>query len=93
MYIPLQCIVFYRCIDHLASLVTSVERGALLVKADIKETYCMVTIHPNNQHLLGIQWKNSIYIDRLLPFGLRSAPKVFSAIVDTLQWLLIQQAP
>ena len=27
----------------------------------------------------------------MLPFGLRSAPKFFSAIADTLQWILIQQ--
>ena len=81
----------YVSLDHLASLVTSVGRGALLVKADIKEAYRMVPIHSNDQHLLGIQWEDSIYIDRMLPFGLRSAPKVFSAIANTLQWILIQQ--
>ena len=40
--------------DHLASLVTSVGRGTLLVKADIKEAYRMVPIHPNDQYLLEI---------------------------------------
>ena len=44
----------YVSLDHLASIVTSVGKGALLVKADIKEAYCMVPIHPNDQHLLGI---------------------------------------
>ena len=77
----------YVSLDHLASLVTSVGRGALLVKADIKEAYRMVPIHPNDQHLLGIWWEDSVYIDRMLPFGLRSAPKIFSAIADTLQWI------
>ena len=83
--------VSYVSLDHLASLVTSVGRGAFLVKADIKEAYRMVPIHPNDQHLLGIWWEDSVYIDRMLPFGLRSAPKIFSAIADTLQWILIQQ--
>ena len=81
----------YVSLDHLASIVTSVGKGALFVKADIKEAYCMVPIHPNDQHLLGIWWENSVYIDRMLPFGLHSAPKIFSAIADTLQWILIQQ--
>ena len=82
----------YVSLDHLASLVTSVGRGAFLVKVDIKEAYCiMVPIHPNDQHLSEIWWEDSVYIDRMLPFGLRSAPKIFSAIADTLQWILIQQ--
>ena len=81
----------YVSLDHIASLVTSVGRGAFLVKADIKVAYCMVPIHPNDQHLLVIWWEDSVYIDRMLPFGLRSAPKIFSAIADTLQWILIQQ--
>ena len=30
-------------------------------------------------------------IDRILPFGLRSAPIIFTAVVDGLQWVLIQE--
>ena len=33
-------------------------------------------------------WRDAIYIDRMLPFGLRSAPKIFSAVADALQWIL-----
>jgi len=78
-------------VDHLASLVTSVGRGALLVKADIKEAYRIIPVHPHDQHLLGIRWNDSYYIDRMLPFGLRSAPKIFSAVADGLQWIMVQK--
>ena len=44
----------YACLDHLASLVNSVGRGALLGKADIKEAYRLIPIHPHDQHLLGV---------------------------------------
>lgn len=81
----------YTSLDHLAYLVNSVGRGALLVKADIKEAYRMIPIHPHDQHLLGISWKDSYYVDRMLPFGLRSAPKIFSAVADALQWILTQR--
>ena len=54
--------VSYVSLDHLASIVTSVGKGALLVKADIKEAYRMVPIHPNDQHLLGIWWEDSVYV-------------------------------
>ena len=67
----------YVSIDYLSSLILSLGRGVLLVKADIKEAYRMVPIHPQDQRLLGVQWRGEIFIDRMLPFGLRSAPKYF----------------
>ena len=78
----------YTSVDHLASLVLSHGEGALLVKADIKEAYRMIPIHPDDQHLLGICWNECVYMDRMLPFGLRSAPKIFTAVADALQWIL-----
>jgi len=38
--------------------------------------------------LLGIQWRDDIFIDTALPFGLRSAPKIFTAFSDALAWVL-----
>ena len=48
----------------------------------------MVPVHSEDQHLLGVQWNGSVYIDKVLPFGLRSAPKIFSAVADALLWIL-----
>ena len=81
----------YTSVVHLVSLVTLVGRGALLVKANIKEAYRMIPVHPHDQHLLGVRWKDSFYVDRMLPFGLRSAPKIFSAVADGLQWIIVQK--
>ena len=78
----------YASVDHLAALVVSTGRGCFLVKADIKEAYRMVPVHPQDQHLLGVQWESAVYIDKVLPFGLRSAPKIFSAVADAVQWIL-----
>ena len=78
----------YMSVDHLAALIVSEGRGSFLVKADVKEAYHMVTIHPEDQHLLGVQWDGAVYVDRMLPFGLCSTPKIFSAIADTVQWML-----
>ena len=50
----------------------------------------MILIHPHDQHLLGVQWNDHYFIDRMLPFGLHSAPKIFSAVADGLQWILTQ---
>ena len=78
----------YTSIDHLSTLVVSEGRGSYMVKADIEETYRMVPIHLEDQHLLGVQWGDFIFIDKVLPFGLRSAPKIFSALADAIQWIL-----
>ena len=51
----------------------------------------MLPILLEDQLLLGISWKNSIYIDKALLFGLRSAPKIFSAVADAIQWILLKK--
>ena len=75
----------YASIDHLSTIIISEGQGSFMVKADIKEAYRMIPIHPQDQPLLGVLWKNSVYIDRALLFGLRSAPKIFSAVADAVQ--------
>ena len=83
--------VSYVSIDHLSSLIISTGKGAVLVKADIKEAYRMLSIHREDQALLGVCWERIIYTDRALPFGLRSAPKIFSAVADASQWIVVNK--
>ena len=64
---------------------------ALLAKLDIKNAFCLLPIHPADRHLLALHWENNLYIDTCLPFGLRSAPKLFNILVNLLTWMLISQ--
>ena len=75
----------YTSMDHLSSLILSEGKGALLVKADIKKAYRIVPVHLDDQ-LLGVLWDGRVYIDKMLPFCLCSAPIIFSAVADALQW-------
>ena len=59
-----------------------------MAKLDLKSAYRMVPVHSEDQHLLGIEWNGALYIDHALPFGLRSAPKLFTAIADGLTWAM-----
>ena len=36
-------------------------------------------------------WNDELYIDTCLPFGLRSAPKLFNILADFLAWILQHQ--
>jgi hypothetical protein len=37
-----------------------------------------------------MRWEESLFVDTALPFGLRSAPKIFTAIADAVEWILKQ---
>ena len=63
-------------------------RGTLLAKMDIWQAYRNVPIHPSDRLLLGMQWRGETFADATLPFGLRSAPLIFPAIADALQWAM-----
>lgn len=76
----------YASLDEAVGIIISLGMGTRLVKIDLKDAYRMVPVHPDDQHLLGISWGGATYVDRCLPFGLRSAPKIFSAVADVLAW-------
>ena len=65
--------------------------GVLLAKIDIKSAFRLLPVHPADRHLLSTRWKKQIFVDTCLPFGLRSAPKLFNVLADLLSWVLEQQ--
>ena len=85
---PNLCSIKYASVDDAVNIIQRLGRGTLLAKLDLRDAYRIVPVHPNDRPLLGMQWRDSIYIDTALPFGLRSAPKIFSALADALLWIL-----
>ena len=71
------CSLSYMKVDDIVQQVLQLGRGALLAKIDIESTFRNIPVHPNDRHLLRMRWCNQLYIDTILPFGLRSAPKNF----------------
>ena len=80
--------VCYASIDDAVSFIRHLGGGCLLAKLDLMEAYRAVPVHPSDQPLLAVKWDDTVYIDRALPFGLRSAPKIFSALTDGMLWIL-----
>ena len=85
---PELCSLSYVSVDDVASCAVGLGRGALLAKIDIESAYRLVPVHPDDRYLLGIRWKGKIVVDGMLPFGLRSAPKIFTMVADTLEWVI-----
>lgn len=84
---PGLCSLLYSTVDEVAELVARLGQGT---KVDIKSAYRLIPVHPDDRSLLAVQWEGQIYIDLMLPFGLRSAPKIFNAVADALNWYLHQ---
>lgn len=85
------CSVTYASLDQAVTMTQPLGKGCLLAKLDLREAYRAVPVHPSDQCLLAVQWKGATYIDRALPFGLRSAPKLFSALTDAMMWFLYER--
>ena len=82
------CSLSYASIDDAVSMVLQKGRGTLLAKLDLESAYRIVPVHPQDRHLLGMQFDGELYVDTALPFGLRSAPKIFTALADGLLWIM-----
>ena len=85
------CFLSYITIDSAISNILELGRGTLLAKIDIKHAFRLLPVHPADRYLLAMRWKNQIFVDTCLPFGLRSAPKLFNILADLLSWVLEQQ--
>ena len=73
---------------HVVECIRTLGVGTLLIKVDLESAYRHIPIHPEDHHLLDISWEGRTYVDRALPFGLRSAPKIFSTVADMMVWAL-----
>ena len=85
------CSLSYASVDSAAQRIIGWGRGTVLAKVDLESAYRMVPVHPDDRHLLGMEWDGSVYVDTALPFGLRSAPKIFTALADDLLWIMANQ--
>lgn len=87
--IPKQlCSLSYITIDTAIDHILRFGPGTFLAKMDVKNAFRLLPVHPADRHLLAMKWGNKIFIDTCLPFGLRSAPKLFNLLADLLSWVL-----
>ena len=74
-----------------SELVAVLGKGNLMAKLDIKSAYRKVPVHHEDRPLLGMEWLGELCMDACLPFGLWSAPRIFTALADALEWGVKQQ--
>ena len=75
--------------DAIAS-VMCLGRHSLMAKLDVKSAFRLCPVRPADHHLLGMKWRGQYYFDRVLPFGLRSAPYLFNLLAEAVEWIAKQ---
>jgi len=71
-------------VDDACKRLLALSRGAQMVKFDVQGAFRTVPVHPHVRWLLGMSWERRTYVDKVLPFGLRSAPAIYNAITEAL---------
>ena len=66
----------YITVDSVAQVVQHLGRGSLLAKMDIKSAYRLIPVHHQDRILQAVEWEGKIYVDPMLPFGLRQLQKI-----------------
>ena len=82
------CSLSYPSVEEVASMECSLGPHVLMAKMDLKNVYWMALVHAEDRHLLAVRWKGETLVDGALPFGLRSAPQIFTVVEDALVWIL-----
>ena len=71
---------FHFQMENISWLKTLLRRGDLITCIDLKDAYLFVHIHNSSQKYLCFLWRNRCYAIQGLPFGLNTAPTVFTML-------------
>ena len=85
---PFYSAVSYEDLDHCISIVLALGKGTLVVKANLKDAFRIIPIHPEVYNLLGFTWGGKYYYDRCLPMGYSVSCQIFEWLSCSSQWIL-----
>jgi Reverse transcriptase (RNA-dependent DNA polymerase) len=86
---PLWGTLEYTVFDEAIEALLRVGKRAILVKRDLADAFRHIPVAESDHWLLGFCWDGAFYIDRFLPFGLRTAPFLFDLFARALHWILV----
>ena len=88
---PARFSLHYCTIDAAITILNNLGPGSLMGKMDLKNAFRLMPVRKEDLHLLGIHWQGQWYVDKCLPFGLRSSPELFNMLADALQWIMLRK--
>ena len=67
--------------ENISCLKQILNQNDFMVKLDLKDAYLTVGVHEQSQHYLRFIWQGQAYQFQALPFGLCTAPRVFTKLL------------
>jgi len=67
--------------ESIKSVKGLIQKGDWLTKLDLKDAYLTVPVHPGYQKYLKFHWQGQQWQFTVLPFGLNSAPYIFTKLM------------
>ncbi|VDH91426.1 Hypothetical predicted protein [Mytilus galloprovincialis] len=77
----------YPKVDDLVGIIKDKGGKCLVFKKDLKRAYRQIPIDPGDLHLVGFQWDNKLFADRVLPMGLRSSALICQRITTAVSFM------
>jgi hypothetical protein len=77
----------YEGAQKLIELLRASGPSSLFWKADVADAFRTIPIRRADWGMQGISWLGFLFIDMYCPFGLRSAPFIFTSLMDVFTWI------
>ena len=69
--------------EDIRSVKDLLNKGDYMCKLDLKDAYLSVPINADHRKFLQFQWEGIVYHYKALPFGLATAPRVFTKLLKS----------
>ena len=66
--------------ETLSKILPLINHNEWAATIDLSDAYLHVPVAPSSQHLLGFAIGKKTFVYQVLPFGLRSSPRVFTSL-------------
>ena len=77
--------------DNMDTVISALTPEVWSVRLDLQDAYFQIPIHQDSRHLLRFVLGSKVFQFRVLPFGLCSAPYLFTQVVNSVAALLRQR--
>ena len=71
------------CMFTISSVLSTIRKGDYAFKIDLQDAYFHIPIHPSSRKCLRFAFENKVYQFQVLPFGLNTAPQIFTLLGHT----------
>ena len=73
--------------DDMVNIIKKKGQGCLMFKKDLRRAYRQIPIDPGDFNMICYTWEMHLYVDRVLPMGLRSSAFVCQRITNAVRYM------